>query len=194
MAEFLACASQPVEDLERFDREIKRTKQDQDEREEAKQEETVDTTENDATPVDEPGKELCIRCEPILDPLLGVATNELPIGSYVACRLAQDSVFYKLLAKNFPNTNDVVKGKVSGILMNDLGTDGKPLALRRGLRRDAALRQGTFEDGERPRGNVPERFTKTPSSDSEYFVEIRVCRRRSISFAGGHRRSVLCSL
>lgn len=119
---FIEFQDATVEDLERFDREIERTKQDQDGREEAKQEETVDSTENDAMPVDEPDKEICIRCEPILDPLLGVATSELPIGSYVACRLAQDSVFYKLLAKNFPNTNDVVKGKVSGILMNDLGT------------------------------------------------------------------------
>ncbi|MDR1884970.1 MAG: hypothetical protein LBQ56_01755 [Synergistaceae bacterium] len=66
--------------------------------------------------------DIFVKCDPILDPVNGVAMNDLKIGDQVLGRLPTNSVFYKVLAKNSPTFEGVVTAKVSGILVNDLGT------------------------------------------------------------------------
>jgi hypothetical protein len=78
-------------------------------------------------------KEIFIRCEPILDPIGGVAMNELPVGDNVYGKLASDSVIYKLLAKNNRHFDGTILAQVSGILMNDLGTATVSLTLSDGV-------------------------------------------------------------
>ncbi|MDR1943205.1 MAG: hypothetical protein LBQ19_00115 [Synergistaceae bacterium] len=78
-------------------------------------------------------RELFIRCDPILDPIGGVATNELSPGDYIYGKLAADSVIYKLLAKNNRGFDGIITAKVSGILMNELGTATISLDLSDGV-------------------------------------------------------------
>lgn len=66
--------------------------------------------------------EVFVRCEPLLDPVVGVAMNELKIGDSVFAKLPADSVFYKLLARNKGAFDGVVTSTVTGILVNELGT------------------------------------------------------------------------
>jgi hypothetical protein len=77
--------------------------------------------------------ELFVRCDPILDPVGGVAMNELSVGKDVYGRLAPDSVIYKLLAKNNPRFDGIITAKVSGILINELGTATVSLTLSDGV-------------------------------------------------------------
>ncbi|MDR1021350.1 MAG: hypothetical protein LBL73_11375 [Synergistaceae bacterium] len=81
----------------------------------------------------EESKDLLVRCEPILDPISGVAMNGLREGDNVFCRLSADSVIYKLLEKNNPRFDGVVTAKVSGIFMNELGTSTVSLSLSDGI-------------------------------------------------------------
>jgi hypothetical protein len=78
-------------------------------------------------------RELFIRCDPVLDPIRGVAMNELAVGDNVYGRLPSDSVIYKLLAKNNSKFDGTVTAKVSGILLNDLGTATVSLTLSDGI-------------------------------------------------------------
>lgn len=100
---------------------------------EAEREET-ETVEADEPKGDvKNGADFFIRCDPILDPVHGVAMSELSVGDYVFVRLADDSVFYKLLAKNVPNFNGIVTAQVSGLLVNELGTAAVSLSLADGI-------------------------------------------------------------
>jgi hypothetical protein len=77
--------------------------------------------------------EIFLRCDPILDPVNGVAMNELTTGDYVFGRLPEDSIFFKLLAKNIRGFDGVVTARVTGILMNELGTATVSLNLSDGV-------------------------------------------------------------
>ncbi|MDR1137810.1 MAG: hypothetical protein LBK91_05765 [Synergistaceae bacterium] len=76
---------------------------------------------------------LIIRCEPILDPVGGIAMSEINIGEVVMTRLPSDSVFFKLLSKNISGFDGVVTASVTGVLMNELGTATISLALADGI-------------------------------------------------------------
>ncbi|MDR1508358.1 MAG: hypothetical protein LBS53_01815 [Synergistaceae bacterium] len=78
-------------------------------------------------------EELIIRCEPILDPVGGIATNEINLGEVVMAKLPADSVFFKLLSKNIPGFDGVVSASVTGVLINELGTATISLALSDGI-------------------------------------------------------------
>lgn len=77
--------------------------------------------------------ELFIRCDPILDPVNGIAMNDLKLGDYVFGKLAEDSVFYKMLQKNLATFDGIVSAQVTGILVNELGTATVSLALSEGV-------------------------------------------------------------
>jgi len=66
--------------------------------------------------------EIVIRCEPILDPIKGVAMNELNVGEKVMAKLPEDSVFFKLMARNIKGFDGIVTASITGILLNELGT------------------------------------------------------------------------
>jgi hypothetical protein len=78
-------------------------------------------------------EDVVVRCEPILDPVNGVAMNELNIGETVMAKLPGDSVFFKLLSRNIPSFDGVVTAAITGILMNELGTATISLALSDGI-------------------------------------------------------------
>lgn len=73
--------------------------------------------------------EFVVKCEPILDPVCGVAMTDLKEGDCVCVRLPGDSVFYKLLMKNLDNFDGTINAQVSGFLLNDLGTATVTLGL-----------------------------------------------------------------
>jgi hypothetical protein len=75
-----------------------------------------------------------IRCDPILDPVNGVAVNELREGDNILGRLPVDSIFHKVLARNMPSFDGAVIAKVKGVLTtNDLGTTTVSLELSDGV-------------------------------------------------------------
>jgi hypothetical protein len=78
-------------------------------------------------------EEIVIRCEPVLDPVNGIAANELAIGESVLAKLPQDSVFFKLLSKNIANFDGIITTTVTGILLNELGTAAVSLVLSDGV-------------------------------------------------------------
>jgi hypothetical protein len=112
----------------------------------------------------EESKDLLVRCEPILDPISGVAMNGLREGDNVFCRLSADSVIYKLLEKNNPRFDGVVTAKVSGIFMNELGTSTVSLSLSDGIagfmKLSGKVRVMVVKDmgGNRPHGKKGWRF------------------------------------
>jgi hypothetical protein len=77
--------------------------------------------------------DIVVRCEPILDPVKGVAMNELNIGEIVMTKLPEDSVFFKLLSRNISGFDGVVTAAITGILLNELGTATISLALSDGI-------------------------------------------------------------
>lgn len=66
--------------------------------------------------------EIFVKCEPVLDPVNGVAMNEVRVGDTVYAKLPPDSVFFKLLAKTHSAFDGVINADVTGILINELGT------------------------------------------------------------------------
>ncbi|MDL2263528.1 hypothetical protein LJC31_02640 [Synergistaceae bacterium OttesenSCG-928-I11] len=69
-----------------------------------------------------PSNEIFVKCEPALDPVNGIAMNEIRVGDTVYAKLPEDSVFFKLLAKNYDAFDGMINAEVTGILINDLGT------------------------------------------------------------------------
>lgn len=80
--------------------------------------------DQDQAPQEEEKKsdEVYVRCQPILDPLSGIAMNELHAGNIVYTKLLPDSVFYKLLARSTRSFDGVITAEVTGVLINELGT------------------------------------------------------------------------
>lgn len=78
-------------------------------------------------------RDFVVRCEPVLDPVRGGAMAELAVGSYVCARLPEDSVFFKLFAKNFQGFDGIINAQVSGVLVNELGTATVSLQLADGV-------------------------------------------------------------
>lgn len=98
------------------------------------EEETAESARDTEQSVETRGREeIVIRCEPVLDPVKGIAANELNIGESVLARLPQDSVFFKLLSRNIANFDGVITAMVTGILLNELGTSNISLALSEGV-------------------------------------------------------------
>lgn len=63
-----------------------------------------------------------IRCEPVLDPVRGVAVMDLQPGDVVFASLPPDSVFYKLFFNQFPQFDGTINAEVTQIVHNDTGS------------------------------------------------------------------------
>ena len=77
--------------------------------------------------------DIFVRCDPILDPVNGRAMADLRIGDQVYGHLPEDSVFYKLLMRNYGSFDGTITAKVTGILINELGTATVSLELSDGV-------------------------------------------------------------
>ena len=93
-----------------------------------KEETDTDTdtgTETEAETAGEEKKELqgiFIRCEPLLDPVHGIAMMDLHPGDVVFATLPADSVFYKLFLNQFPQFDGTINAEITGIVHNDTGS------------------------------------------------------------------------
>jgi hypothetical protein len=65
--------------------------------------------------------DVVVACEPVLDPVAGVAIGDLVIGDTICCRLKADSVYYTLMKKASPDFDGVVTGEISGIQTSATG-------------------------------------------------------------------------
>jgi hypothetical protein len=98
--------------------------------EEEADESAQDAEQNETTQIRD---EIVVRCEPVLDPVKGVAANELYVGESVLTKLPLDSVLFKLLSNNIASFDGVITATVTGILINELGTSNISLSLSDGM-------------------------------------------------------------
>lgn len=100
---------------------------------EATSDKSAEADEIVADVIEKTNKDIFVRCEPILDPVHGVAMNELKIGDKVYGKLPGDSVFFKLLSQNHNTFDGIISAKVTGIFMNEYGTATVSLELSEGV-------------------------------------------------------------
>lgn len=67
-------------------------------------------------------KELFVSCDPVLDPVTGIAIEDLDVGVSIVCKLPEDSIYYKLFVSRFRDFDGSVTGEITGIRINELGT------------------------------------------------------------------------
>ncbi|MDR0765037.1 MAG: hypothetical protein LBE65_05535 [Synergistaceae bacterium] len=96
----------------------------------AESESAQDAEQGDETPSAE---NIVIRCEPILDPVNGIAANELKMGEAVLARLPRDSALFGLLSNNIANFDGIITSTVTGIFLNEFGTSNISLSLSDGV-------------------------------------------------------------
>lgn len=108
-------------------------KDNQDTPEEDSEEGNSNAEEDTEQQADEDENEIFISCEPVLDPVSGVALSDLMIDDIVACRLPEESSFYKFFANNYPEFDGILNGVITGIRMNEHGTATVALKLAEGI-------------------------------------------------------------
>lgn len=82
---------------------------------------------------DEEKGEIFAACEPVLDPVSGVALSDLQIGDVVACRLPETSTFYKFCMRGYPKFDGTLSGVITGIHLDEYGTATVALKLADGV-------------------------------------------------------------
>lgn len=98
----------------------------------AAEEESADGEPQDAE--EEPASNmLSVSCDPVFDPVSGVAVTDLRVGVAIVCRLSENSVYYQLFANRFPDFDGSVTGEVTGIKINEYGTAVVGLSLAEGI-------------------------------------------------------------
>ncbi|MDR1137809.1 MAG: hypothetical protein LBK91_05760 [Synergistaceae bacterium] len=111
-----------------------------------------------------PPSEAAAICEPILDPVSGLAAGDLSVGDVIFCRLPEDSVFYRMMRNAAPGFDGVVSGDISAIHGNALGSVTVVLRLSEGifgtLKLTGAVRVKTAspKTGDSPRKTPPSRM------------------------------------
>ncbi|GHV57626.1 hypothetical protein FACS1894216_22180 [Synergistales bacterium] len=92
-----------------------------------------DGAEMDYDGLPEESKDIFIKCDPILDPVFGVAMNELRTDDLVYAQLRPDSVFYKLISGTNPSFDGTITATVTNMLVNEYGTSIISLTLAEGV-------------------------------------------------------------
>jgi hypothetical protein len=78
--------------------------------------ESQDLEKNDEQ---ETRSEIFIACEPVLDPVSGIATGKLSVGDAIMTRLPETSSFYQFLTSENPSFDGIIEGNVTGIRINE---------------------------------------------------------------------------
>lgn len=74
-----------------------------------------ETEENDGSEQDE----IFVSCEPVLDPISGVAISDLSVGDRIAAKLPEASSFYQFFTNQYPAFDGIVEGEITGIKVNE---------------------------------------------------------------------------
>ncbi|MDR3076881.1 MAG: hypothetical protein LBU26_06235 [Synergistaceae bacterium] len=77
--------------------------------------------------------DVVVACEPVLDPVGGVAISELAKGTAIYCKMKTGSVFYNLMENASPEFDGIVKGDVTAVSINELGSGTVVLKLSDGV-------------------------------------------------------------
>jgi hypothetical protein len=77
--------------------------------------------------------DVVVACEPVLDPVGGVAISELAKGMAIYCKMKTGSVFYNLMENASPEFDGVVTGDVTAVSVNELGSGTVVLKLSDGV-------------------------------------------------------------
>ena len=65
---------------------------------------------------------VAVMCDPVMDPVRGVAVANLEVGTMIYCKLREGSVFYNMMEKVLPDFEGTVTGDVTAISINEIGT------------------------------------------------------------------------
>lgn len=90
-------------------------------------------TESLLEKLQEGDEEIFISCEAVLDPISGVAINDLTIGDIVACKLPTTSSLYAMFSNQHPEFDGVIEGEITGMKLNEYGTAVVALKLANGV-------------------------------------------------------------
>lgn len=74
-----------------------------------------------------------VACEPVLDPVSGIALNDLMIGDVIVCRLPEDSSFYKFFSGSRPEFDGILRGVITGIQLGEYGIATVAIELSEGI-------------------------------------------------------------
>jgi len=77
--------------------------------------------------------DVVVACDPILDPVAGVAVGDIAVGTVVRCKLKEGSVFYNLMANASSGFDGKVTGDVTGVSVSDLGLATVAMKLSEGV-------------------------------------------------------------
>jgi hypothetical protein len=94
--------------------------------------ETEGQADKDASDDSAP-RDVAVACDPVLDPVAGVAAGDLSVGDAICCKLREESVFYSLMARASPGFKGVVSGDITAIRVNETGSATLALKLSDGV-------------------------------------------------------------
>jgi hypothetical protein len=77
--------------------------------------------------------DVVVACDPILDPVLGVAVGDLALGTIIRCKLREGSIFYSLMENASPDFDGTVTGDVTAVSVSELGSAVVALKLSEGV-------------------------------------------------------------
>lgn len=78
-------------------------------------------------------EDIFLSCEAVLDPIAGVAINDLTIGDIIACKLPETSSLHAMFVNQHPGFDGVIEGEISGMKLNEYGTAIVALKLADGV-------------------------------------------------------------
>ncbi len=81
-----------------------------------------DSTDTEKGDEEQEQNEIFLSCEPVLDPISGVAVNDLSIGDLIAAKLPETSTFYRFFTNQYPAFDGVIEGRITGIKTNEYNT------------------------------------------------------------------------
>jgi hypothetical protein len=65
--------------------------------------------------------DVVVACDPILDPVAGVALSDLAAGDVIYCKLKEDSVYYGMMSSAQPGFDGIVTGAITAVQTNEMG-------------------------------------------------------------------------
>ncbi len=77
--------------------------------------------------------EIFLACEPVLDPISGVAMNNLSLGDRIAARLPETSSIYQFFINQYPAFDGIIEGEIKDLRINEYDTAIVALKLADGI-------------------------------------------------------------
>ncbi|MDL2263529.1 hypothetical protein LJC31_02645 [Synergistaceae bacterium OttesenSCG-928-I11] len=115
---------------EKFGGTEKKTEKKQDESDDSDDDDSQDTEEGED---EKEQSEIFLSCEPVLDPVSGVAISDLSVGDLIEAKLPETSSYYQFFTNKYPAFNGMIEGEITGIKVNEYDVAVVALKLADGI-------------------------------------------------------------